>query len=113
MTLSDIAFAHRYRAHVDRTGRQARPSSYWDGRAIAMGLATFDSRYARAFVERVDLTFEIADPLVEVRRRRSFGFEESIEPVILYQRTQRDRRGQCQQESDAAFTHCSPVRKLL
>jgi SAM-dependent methyltransferase len=56
MTLSDIDFAQRYRAQVERSNRPRREPSYWDRRAPTMSEGSLGSAYAKQFLARVDLT---------------------------------------------------------
>jgi SAM-dependent methyltransferase len=55
MSLQDIDFAERYRAHVRRAGRPQRSPAYWDRRADRMRAGVFRSEYARQFVDRMRL----------------------------------------------------------
>ena len=55
MSLQDIDFAERYRAHVRRAGRPERSPAYWDRRAARMRAGVFRSEYARQFVDRMRL----------------------------------------------------------
>lgn len=51
--LKDIDFAALYRAHMARSGRQAKPASSWDAKAEQMSSEMSDSAYAKAFVAQV------------------------------------------------------------
>ena len=55
MDLREIDFAHLYRSHLQRTNRSERTPSYWDSRARGMSERVFQSRYVRAFVDRMNL----------------------------------------------------------
>jgi SAM-dependent methyltransferase len=52
---SEFDFAGRYRERLMRAARPRRTVEHWDARAAAMNRNPFDSEYARAFVEHLDL----------------------------------------------------------
>ena len=55
MNVCDIDYAERYREHMRRQGRPARPPEHWDARAAKLSQGAFDSAYVRAFLARMNL----------------------------------------------------------
>jgi len=55
MNVCDIDFAERYREHMRRQNRTAKPPEHWDARAAKLGRGAFDSAYVQAFLARMNL----------------------------------------------------------
>lgn len=57
MTIAAIDFGRLYRDHMAAASRRPKPASAWDGRAAGMndGGRLFHSRYADAFIGRMDI----------------------------------------------------------
>jgi SAM-dependent methyltransferase len=55
MSICAIDFAERYREHLRRQNRPAKPPGHWDARASSMSEGVFETEYVHRFVERMNL----------------------------------------------------------
>ncbi len=55
MSICEIDFAERYREHVRRQNRPAKPPEHWDARASNLSGRAFDTAYVQAFLARMNL----------------------------------------------------------